>query len=214
MRKGQKKYNNNFKEQVIACYMMCLNYHEVARIMGISVNGAKRIIQNCKKKEPKKYAQISTKIIKKTDEKLNDFIFRLMDYYVSSVDPTNSFQLLTLMNRQDSLFYKRKKDLYEAKTWALTYECKRLEKAILLRDSKELLRLIKESKHDNTIYEPLDLDFLAMGTRYSIGDFYDETYKTISREDKLKYKKQIEEFLINMGYKLETGENNKKYNKY
>ena len=50
-----------------------------------------------------------------------------------------------------------------------------------------------------------------MGTRYSEGDFYEETYKTISREDKLKYNRQIANFLIDRGYKLETGDNNKKY---
>lgn len=214
MKKGKKKYSNEFKEQVLGCYLTCLNYHEVARIMGISVNGVKNIVQNIKNNNPKKYAQISTKIIKGTDEILNDFILRLMDYYVSSVDVSNSSQLLTLMSRQDSLFYKRKRDLYEAKTWALTYECKRLEKAILLRDSKELLKLIKESKHDSNLYEPLDYNFLAMGTRYSIGDFYEETYKTISREDKLKYNYQIKEFLIDRGYKLDTGENKKRYAKY
>ena len=212
MQKGKRKYSNIFKEEVIGCYLTCLNYHKVAKIMGISVNGAKRIVQETKKKDPKKYAQISTKIIKATDEKLNDFIFRLMEAYVSSVNPySNSSHLLTLMNRQDSLYYKRRKDLYEATTWALTYECKRLERAILLRDTKELVKLLKNSKHDNTIYEPLDLDFLAMGTRYSEGDFYEETYKTISREDKLKYNRQIANFLIDRGYKLETGDNNKKY---
>ena len=210
MQKGKKKYSSEFKELVVGCYLTCYNYHEVARIMKISVNGAKRIVQIFRKNNPRKYAQISTKIIKRTDEKLDEIIFKTMCTYVDSVNPyDNSFTLLTLMNRQDNLYYKRQKELYRAKREALAYECKRLEKAILLRDSKELLKLIKESKHDNTLYEPLDLDFLAMSTRYSEGDFFDAR-KKLSNEDKLKYNNAIKEFLIDRGYKLETGENNKR----
>jgi len=205
-----KKFNKDFREQVIACYLTCLNYHEVARIMGISVNGVKGIIRKEKEKDPKNYARLSTKIIKRSDEKLNDIIFKTMSQYLDSVNPyDDSFRLLTLMNRQDNLYYKRQKELYKAKREALTYECKRLEKAILLRDSKELLKLIKESKHDNTLYEPLDLDFLVMSTRYGVGDFFEDK-KVMSQEDKLKYNRQIKEFLIDRGYKLETGENNKR----
>ena len=212
MEKGKGKYSNTFKEQVIGCYLTCLNYHEVARIMKISVNGAKNIVETYKKKAPRKYAQISTKIIKENEEKLNDFTFKLMNWYVDSVNPySDSYTLLTLMSRQDNLYYKRQKELFRAKREALTYECMRLEKAILLRDSKELLKLIKESKHDNTLYEPLDMDFLAMETRYSVGDFY-EANKKLPREDLLKYNETIKEFLIARGYKLETGENIKKYN--
>lgn len=214
MQKGKRKYSNEFKEQVIGCYLTCLNYHEVARIMGLSVNGVKRIVQTTKRNNPKKYARISTKIIKKSDNKLNELVFNIMDAYLESVNPyIDSSKLLTLMNRQDSLYYKRKKDLYEAKTWALTYECKRLEKAILLRDSKELLKLIKESKHDKDLYEPLDLDFLAMSTRYGVGDMLNDK-EMLTTEERGKYNKQIKDFLVDRGYKLETGENNKKYTRY
>ena len=205
-----RKFNRDFIEQVLACYLTCLNYHEVARIMGISVNGVKGIVKREKEKNPKNYARISTKIIKRSDDKLNEIIFKTMSDYLDSVNPyDDSFRLLTLMNRQDNLYYKRQKELYRAKREALTYECKRLEKAILLRDSKELLKLIKESKHDNTLYEPLDLDFLVMSTRYGVGDFFEDK-KEMSKEDKLKYNTPLTELLIDRGYKLETGENIKK----
>ena len=62
MQKGKKKYDSNFKELVVGCYLTCYNYHEVARIMKISVNGAKRIVETFRKNNPRKYAQISTKI--------------------------------------------------------------------------------------------------------------------------------------------------------
>lgn len=199
MKKGQKKYNNTFKDQVVACYLTCSNYHEVSRIMGISVNGAKRIVQNTKKYNPKKYARISMRVKKKTEKKLDEIIYLTMEQYVDSVNPyDDSNKLLTLMNRQDSLYYKRQKELYEAKTWALTYECKRIEKAILLRDSKELLKIIKESKNDKDFYKPLDRDFLVMNTRYSIGDYFDKN--KITKEDNEKYNRQIEAFLIDRGY--------------
>lgn len=199
MQKGKKKYSNTFKEQVVACYLTCLNYHEVSRIMGISVNGAKRIVQNTKKYNPRKYAQISTKIKKDTEEDLERIIFLTMEQYVDSVNPyDDSNRLLTLMNRQDSLYYKRQKELYEAKTWALTYECKRLEKAILLRDSKELLKIIKESKNDKDFYTPLDKDFLVMNTRYSVGDYFDKN--KITKEQEEIYNRQIEDFLLDRGY--------------
>lgn len=217
MEKGKKKYSETFKEQVVACYLTCLNYHEVARLMNISVNGVKSIVQKFKKKKPKEYARISTIIKKNTEEDLLKIIYKTMEQYENVSDQVETnlcnkytginimSKLLSLMNRQDSLYNKRQKELYEAKTWALTYECKRLEKAILTRDSKELLKILETTENDKNFYEPLDKSFLVMNSKYSLEDYYE--INKISKEQERKYNRQIEEFLRDRGYlKINLGD--------
>ena len=210
MKKGKKKYTEEFKEKVVASYLTCLNYHEVARLMGISVNGVKGIVLNFKKRKPKEYARISTIIKKNNEEDLLDIIYKTMELYVDIsykvLEKTDNdylgintmSRLLSVMNRQDSLYYKRQKELYEAKTWALTYECKRLEKAILTRDSKKLVKLLEENENDKDFYEPLDKSFLVLNTRYGLEDYYE--INKISKDEERKYNRQIEEWLRERGY--------------
>jgi hypothetical protein len=206
---GRVSYSQDFKDQVIACYITRLNYHEVARITGISVNGVKGIVQNAKKKQPKRYARISTEINKKAKIKHNNIIYKLMDAYETKTDKyleivektfniSEFSKLLTLIHKEDTLYYKREKELYEAKTWALTYECKRIERAILLRDAKELLKIIENSEDENNTYEPLDMNFLGMKTRYDTNDF--NVKKVLSKKERGKYNSQIESYLVERGY--------------
>lgn len=104
------------------------------------------------------------------------------------------------MHKQDEQLIIRQKLLYDAKISALQYEAKRIERALFLRDIKQLIALLKEAEKDTKDYEPIDFNLLGKTGHYG----YTDKEQKLSAEERKLHIKQIENYLEYKGYKLDA----------
>lgn len=197
-----KKLNESVRKQVIGVYLGCLNYNLTARLTGIAPNSVKNIIEREKKKNPKEWAKTLTKVYKKNNKLLERALEITQDdqFISASANLMNyPYRLNQYMNLQDRQLIERTKALYQAKTWALTYEAKRIERALKLKQYDKLSKLITQAKKDTKLYEPIDFVFLETPAFYGV-NYHDNS---ITEEKLEKYIKQIEEDLAYKGYNIE-----------
>ena len=196
-----KKLNEDIRKQVIGVYLGCLNYNLTARLVGIAPNSVKNIVRNERKKNPKDFAKLCTKLYKKNNKLIEQRLEEVQDaQFLSAMYHygDNPYKLNQYMNLQDRQLISRNKLLYDAKVKALSYEALRIERALKLRDLKQLVRLLKDAEKDTPLYEPIDLDFL--GTRAFYG--YNERERRLTPTEEADYIKKIEDYLKAKGYDL------------
>lgn len=201
MKKQGKKISEEKRQIVIGTYLGCLNYNLTARITGIAPNSVKNIVREYRKKNPKNFAKLCTKIQKENNTILEDALERTQEAQFLSASyryMDNPYKLNQYMNLQDRQLISRNKLLYEAKREALSYEAERIERALKLRDLKQLTKLLKEAEKDTKLYEPIDLEFLETPAFYG----YNDNKKYLSKEKKAKYIEAIEDYLKYKGYDL------------
>lgn len=199
--KQGKKLNEDIRKQVLGVYLGCLNYNLTAKLVGIAPNSVKNIVETERKKNPKEFAKLCTKLYKKNNNLLEQRLEEVQDAQFLSATyhyADNPFRLNQYMNLQDRQLISRNKLLYDAKIKALSYEALRIERALKLRDLKQLVKLLKEAEKDTPLYEPIDLDFLGTSAYYGINDHK----RNLSLTQEENYIKKIEDYLKGNGYDL------------
>lgn len=197
-----KKLNENVRKQVIGVYLGCLNYNLTARLLGIAPNSVKNIIEREKRKNPKEWAKILTKVYKKNNRLLEKALEITQDNQFLSAGASfmdEPYKLNQYMNLQDRQLISRTKLLYDAKVSALKYEAERIERALRLKQYDKLSKLITQAKKDTKLYEPIDFVFLETPAYYG-ANYHD---KRIDAETLEKYIAGIEQSLASKGYNIE-----------
>lgn len=196
-----KKLNEDIRKQVIGVYLGCLNYNLTARLTGIAPNSVKNIVRKEREKKPKDFAKLCTKLYKKNNKLIEQKLEEVQDAQFLSASYSyadNPFRLNQYMNLQDRQLISRTKLLYDAKRSAINYEARRIERALKLRDLKQLTRLLKEAEKDTALYEPIDLDFLGTPAFYG----HNDRRRRLSPSKEEEYITQIEDYLKAKGYDL------------
>lgn len=198
-----QKISEEKRKEVIGTYLGCLNYSLTSRLTGIAPNSVKNIINKERTKKPKDFAKLCTKNYKRLNKQLEahlqetqNNVFLSASYYYLD----NPYLLNQFMHKQDEQLIIRQKLLYDAKISALQYEAKRIERALFLRDIKQLIALLKEAEKDTKDYEPIDFNLLGKTGHYG----YTDKEQKLSAEERKLHIKQIENYLEYKGYKLDA----------
>ena len=196
-----KKYTPLEKDQALGVYLGCLNYNKTSRITGLAPNTIRKIVADAKREDPKNFAKLCTKTYKKANKYIESLLWKTQEAVFNSASlkyMDYPYRLNQFMHVQDKQLIERNKLLYDAKTSALLYEAKRIERALYLRDVEKLTKLLKEAEKDTKNYEPLDLEFLSTSAFYGSCNEY-----SLTKEQREDYIKQLTTFLENKGYNLE-----------
>ena len=196
-----KKLNEDIRKQVIGTYLGCLNYNLTARLTGIAPNSVKNIVKQEQENNPRNFAKLCTKLYKKNNKLIEEQLEKVQNEQFLSASfhyGDNPYKLNKYMNLQDRQLISRNKLLYDAKIRALSYEALRIERALKLRDLKQLVKLLEEAEKDTCLYEPIDLDFLGTSAYYGVND----KEKKLTPTEEANYIKEIEDYLKRKGYDL------------
>ena len=196
-----KKYNPIDRSRALGVYLACLNYKETSRITGLAPNTIKNIVNEEKEKNPLNLAKACTNLYKKNNKLIEQKLEEVQEAQFLSASYNymeNPYKLNQYMNLQDRQLISRTKLLYEAKKEAIAYELLRIERALFLRDLKQLTQLLKDAEKETKNLEPIDLEFLETPVFY--GRNNKEKFLTNSKKE--EYIKTIEDYLKAKGYDL------------